>query len=106
MTNVEIDERLRRWATSKELVKRLWVFGSRARGDHRPDSDIDVPVEINHSDESNGLAPWMFEAKHWQDELATLFPFPVQLEQYFESGESPTIRAGVARSSRLVFERA
>ncbi|KIZ40444.1 MULTISPECIES: nucleotidyltransferase domain-containing protein [Rhodopseudomonas] len=28
-------------------VGRLFVFGSRARGDHRPDSDLDVLVELS-----------------------------------------------------------
>jgi uncharacterized protein len=26
-------------------ITELWVFGSRARGDHRPDSDLDVLVD-------------------------------------------------------------
>ncbi len=28
-------------------VKSLWIFGSRARGDHRPDSDLDILVEFD-----------------------------------------------------------
>jgi predicted nucleotidyltransferase len=27
-------------------VQKLWLFGSRARGDHRPDSDIDVLLDV------------------------------------------------------------
>lgn len=27
-------------------VGRLWIVGSRARGDHRPDSDLDLMVEF------------------------------------------------------------
>jgi predicted nucleotidyltransferase len=27
-------------------VRKLWLFGSRARGDHRPDSDIDVLLDV------------------------------------------------------------
>jgi len=27
-------------------VKSLWIFGSRARGDYRPDSDLDILVEF------------------------------------------------------------
>jgi len=105
MTNIEIDERLRRWAVGRALVKRLWVFGSRAHSDHRPDSDIDVAIEINHNDESNGLATWMFETTSWQQELAALFSFPVDLQQYQGPIGTPVIDAALARSSRLIFER-
>ena len=28
-------------------VKSLWIFGSRARGDYRPDSDLDILVEFD-----------------------------------------------------------
>jgi predicted nucleotidyltransferase len=31
-------------------VTRLAIFGSRARGDHRPDSDLDVLVDVAPSD--------------------------------------------------------
>jgi predicted nucleotidyltransferase len=33
-------------------VTRLWLFGSRARGDARPDSDLDVLVDTAGSGES------------------------------------------------------
>jgi predicted nucleotidyltransferase len=32
-------------------VTRLWVFGSRVRGDARPDSDLDVLVDTTSRDE-------------------------------------------------------
>ena len=26
-------------------IKAIWLFGSRARGDHRPDSDVDLLIQ-------------------------------------------------------------
>jgi type III restriction enzyme len=33
-------------------LERVWMFGSRARGDHRADSDLDLAVEMPDSDEA------------------------------------------------------
>jgi predicted nucleotidyltransferase len=41
-------------------VTRLAVFGSRARGDARPDSDLDVLVDAT----ARGASPLFFKALH------------------------------------------
>lgn len=98
------------WARSKPLIKRVYLFGSRVRGDHKPTSDIDIAVELDPSaftgaDESGGLATWMFEAKAWRDELKVLVPLEVQLERY-NPEQTPTVNKGIDRSSELIYEKA
>ena len=48
MTHEEIIETIRKNAAAikAEGVTKLAIFGSRVRGDNRPDSDIDVLVEV------------------------------------------------------------
>jgi uncharacterized protein len=50
-TEAEVEEALKRFAADVrrhygDRLKGLYLFGSRARGDHRPDSDVDVAVVI------------------------------------------------------------
>lgn len=68
MQLAEIHALLTAWAAKEPLVGRLWLFGSRAREQHRPDSDVDVAIELDMSavkgvDESGGMATWAFDAK-------------------------------------------
>lgn len=59
------------WAESKPFVKRLWVFGSRTRGDHKPDSDLDVAIEINaiRPSDSSPYVSFRFRHKGWVAEI-------------------------------------
>jgi predicted nucleotidyltransferase len=106
----EIERVVSTWASGKPLVKRVYVFGSRVRGDHQPSSDIDIAVELDASvfqgsDDSGGRATWMFEVQDWREELKKLITLQVQLERYHPE-QTPTIGKGLAHSSRLVYEKA
>jgi predicted nucleotidyltransferase len=37
---------LRSWASANGSVRELWLFGSRATGGSRPDSDVDLAVAL------------------------------------------------------------
>ena len=109
MNIAPIAEAISSWARAKPLVRRVWIFGSRVRDDFRPESDLDIAIELDPTvycgfDESGGLATWMFETTGWRDELQSLSPYTIQLEQY-QSDQTPTITEGIIRSSRLIYEK-
>jgi predicted nucleotidyltransferase len=55
-------------------VRRAAVFGSVARGDHRPDSDIDIMVEIDPEAHIT-----VFDYADLKDYIASLFDGPVDV---------------------------
>ncbi|MCB2020674.1 MAG: nucleotidyltransferase domain-containing protein [Rhizobacter sp.] len=104
-----LQQRLATWCKSKPLVARAWIFGSRARGEARDGSDIDIAIELDLTatagvDDSGGLATWMFETQTWETELSALLPFEVDLEQYI-AGQTPSITAALDESSVLAYQK-
>ena len=109
MQLAEMKDLLFAWAAEKPLVKRLWLFGSRVRGDHRPDSDVDVAIELDMSaakglDESGGTAAWAFDTGSWKPELDCLLSLVVDLQRY-NFGETNFIQSCLDKSSILVYEK-
>lgn len=50
-----------KWAEKHSEIARVYLYGSRARGDHRPDSDIDLAIEvIAQRGDANSFATWMY----------------------------------------------
>lgn len=53
---------------SLPTVSRAWVFGSRATGTARDDSDLDIGVELDPHD-GDVLSEWIVMAQTWRDRL-------------------------------------
>ena len=100
----EIKKVVKDWATSQPLVKKAYLFGSRVRGDFKPDSDLDVAVELHlGADDGNILSTWMFEEDEIKGNLQDLIPFKLQLE-LLDGKNTPTVLNAVKESGILVYE--
>ncbi|QLC23839.1 nucleotidyltransferase domain-containing protein [Parasphingopyxis algicola] len=53
--NEEDRAKIMAWAATHPEISQVYLYGSRARGDHRPDSDIDLAIVMKPqaSDESS-----------------------------------------------------
>ncbi len=69
----------------------VWVFGSVARGDDRPDSDLDLLVELR-----SGFS--VIDILGLEEELADLLGCPVDLITTSELSSNELLRRGVDRS--------
>lgn len=95
------------WAHRTACVRRVWIFGSRARGDHTRTSDVDVALDIDPvgNDESAEVS-FIATAWKWRDELDARIPYKLHLQWYDPSGSTPPVQRGVETSGILVYERA
>lgn len=95
------------WAETQPLLLKVWLFGSRVRGTERPDSDIDIAVEVQTlPGDSSAFTTFMFEKRRLEVAIESILPMSVQLEWYGGPEETPTIHAGLLESSMLIYERA
>ena len=78
-------------------VRRLRIFGSAARGEERPDSDVDLIVEF-------GRPTGFVELLRLERLLSGFFGRPVDLVT--EPGLDPYIRESVLSSASVLFDAA
>lgn len=72
------------WAQENRNIAELWLFGSRAKGLARPDSDLDLVVQLMPPDGKHdwALGNYMALGDRWQAELANLIGRHVSLQAF------------------------
>lgn len=98
---------LAEWAHTHPEISRAIVYGSRARGDNRPDSDLDVAVELDGgSQDESLLAIWITSAGQWRDELQPRLSWSLDLQWHDLAGETPTVSGKLERGHFVAYTRA
>ena len=97
---------LARWAEQRDDVQALWVFGSRARGTARPDSDLDIAVRTTADMASESFGQWIGIADEVRAELSALLP-QVQVNPDWggPGWDQERVWPAVEREGVLIFER-
>ena len=109
MTDIESSaaDSIAQWAAENPEVRRVWVFGSRAKGTHRPDSDIDIAVELEPvGDSEETLTRWIAQSDLWESQLQSRVVAKIDLEWFDPDGSTPTVQAGLNVAKVLIYERA
>jgi len=60
------------WALRTPYVHEVRLFGSRARGNAKPDSDIDLAITVGGDNPGVVLGIYFALGKQWQDKLSEL----------------------------------
>jgi uncharacterized protein len=95
------------WAAGQENIQRVWLFGSRARGDHAGKSDVDIAVEIGGDGVDEIQLRWMDRSGQWKKELKDLFPLSIEIDVELANIEfaQEIVAPAVERDGVLLFER-
>jgi predicted nucleotidyltransferase len=74
---------LRSWANANDSVIEFWLFGSRAQGCSRLDSDVDLALVLVHSEKANddrAFTKYFFSKDQWKQQLEDIVERHVSLE--------------------------
>jgi predicted nucleotidyltransferase len=93
------------WAKDKREISELWLFGSRVRGDHRQDSDLDIAVIMAGEDEGDRLGNRIALAEKWEEELKTLVPVTIDLDLEDADISEKVVAPALKREGVWIFSR-
>src|SRR5215208_6814654 len=93
------------WARDKREISELWLFGSRMRGDHRKDSDLDIAVIMAGENEGDRLGNWIALAEEWEEELKALVPVAIDLDLGDADISEKVVAPALKREGVRIFSR-
>jgi predicted nucleotidyltransferase len=76
----EISRIVRSWAAGQTGIAELWLFGSRVKGDNRPDSDIDIAIKYCGTDWGWRFSTYLNYQEKWSKELNDLLRMQVHIQ--------------------------
>ncbi|TCP30711.1 nucleotidyltransferase domain-containing protein [Sphingomonas sp. BK235] len=94
-------EAIRAWAADTVLVEAVWAFGSRVKGGHRPDSDLDLALIIAGGDNQERTGNAIFLGPRWREELQALLP--VVLDLHFMEPDDQVVPPAVRDHGFLIY---
>lgn len=71
---------IREWAAQNPLIVAVHLFGSRVRGTARPDSDLDVAIDVGFGDDA--MQTWIIHKGGWEQELRAATQLQVNVDFY------------------------
>ena len=97
MTTAQITQQIAEYFKTQPVLK-AWLFGSFARGEETPESDVDILIVLDHS------KPVGLQFFGMYEDLKELLGRPVDL--VVDRSLAPFARESVERDKKLIYERA
>jgi len=104
-------KRLSELAESIPVTKRLWVFGSRCKNAHHPNSDLDIAVEVEWVQAQllgaceNHFALWCATLPKFEDAMTAGCPWPIDLQCYAPAVNTPCLHQYLQEASAMICKK-
>lgn len=100
----ELASATRAWAKDVPEIRAVLLFGSRAKGNPRPDSDWDICVVVDGDSGNTWYGIWCSKKKEWKKQFCKACDLPLS-EVQFCSPTSDKVRLGLEKCVRVLFLR-
>jgi predicted nucleotidyltransferase len=97
-------ERVAGWAAGKERIREVHFFGSRAKGEHHDESDVDLAYLLTGDEPGERLAYSICECGGWQAELAALLGVRMDL-QFTDNVDDLAVWTWVREHGELIYRK-
>jgi predicted nucleotidyltransferase len=94
--SLEDQEKIVAWGKRHPKIRQVWLYGSRARGDHRPDSDIDLAIVMS-------FAEWWDWHEEYNSSPDLQLSVEVDLEWYEKDAGLEIVGPGVENDGVLLY---
>lgn len=95
-------QRIVDWARSHSEIRKVYLYGSRARGTNRPDSDIDLAIVMKATNDESQIV-WMDWIRKYRASPDLHLNHPVDLKWYEKGAGLERVGTGVERDGILLY---
>lgn len=90
-------DRIKNYFQSHEAVKSAWIFGSYARNDEQPGSDIDILIDVRPDQKFT-----LYDMAQIKDDLSRMIGIQADIAMF--NGLDPDIRKNIQYEMKLLYE--
>lgn len=104
-------EKLKSIAKTDPVIKKIWIFGSRYKGNCRVDSDLDLAVEVEWIEGQklgvceNSAALWFVALPRFEKQFREVCCWQLDIQQYAGEIDTPAIHSYLLDASEMIYEK-
>lgn len=95
--------RIRSWAARHSKIRQVYLYGSRARGESRPDSDIDLAIVMDAPDADEAYGMWSGWHSDFEKDPDLHISAKIDLQWYHVDAGLERVSPGVERDGILLY---